>query len=273
METSLVVGIATNYDWTTLEPFVISLRRVYTGRCVLIIDAKTDLLTRHKLAQHNIEEYLLGDYEEDPIVIRFSVIPGIIAEMQENLKYVICVDTKDVVFQYDPTVWLDKNLGDKELAIVSEGSTYAKNVGNGKNCVDAYGAGVFAFMSDKEVHNAGVIAGRPEAVRRLCTDIYHLCQKDLRLATMKPTYETMLPDQTAMNILLYRPDYFYVTKFVHASDGLSFCGVFSKVHLQQDNADLRDSVMYPKHSNTPFAIFHQYFAWQPEIREKYRESN
>lgn len=270
--TNLIIGIATGYNWETLEPFVVSLRRAgYKDRCILILDQSAEESLYNKLKEYDIATFTMGNLEEDPIVIRFSVISKIIDTMISEVKYVICVDTKDIVFQHNPMTWLDNHLGNAKLVVVSEGSLYENNVGNKKNVISAFGKEVYEKIAKEEVCNAGVIAGYAKTVSRLALDIYKLCATDLRLKEFKPTYEDMLPDQTAMNILLRQEAYCSDVLIVSAKDGFAFDGVFSKVHLQQDEADVIDAIAYPKGSTIPYAIFHQYFAWQLEVRDKYKE--
>lgn len=270
--TNLIVGIATGYNWNALEPFVVSLRRHYKGKCVLIIDERADEALYAKFREYNISTFKLEGSEEHPIVARFSVIADLIDSMPD-LDYVVCVDTKDIVFQSDPVAWLEANLGDKELAVVSEGSLYQNNIGNARNAKVAFGEDVYKTLAQEEVCNAGVIAGRPHIISRLSRDIYSLCAIDLRLVEFKPTYEDMLPDQTAMNILLRQSPYDHKVLILQAEDGFVFEGVFDKVHLQQDKSFYKDGTIRPKKSLKPFVIFHQYFAWQPEVRELYSESH
>jgi hypothetical protein len=37
---------------------------------------------------------------------------------------VIAVDIRHAIFQLNPTVWLDENIGEKQLVVASEGLTY-----------------------------------------------------------------------------------------------------------------------------------------------------
>lgn len=268
---SLIIGIATNYTWDDLEPFAVSLRRCgYSDRCILIFEGNVDEPLQKKIAEYQIEIRVVPKTSAHPIVSRFTIIADIIDAIS-GLDYVVCVDTKDIVFQSDPITWLEKNLGDKSLAIVSEGSLYANNSGNKKNAIDAFGEDVYKTIAKEEVCNAGVIAGRPSIVSRLSRDIYSLCAVDLRLKEFTPTYEDMLPDQTAMNILIRHYPYIDKIKIVSASQGFAFEGVFDKVHKQQDESRVENGIAYPKNSSVPFAIFHQYFAWLEEVRDIYKE--
>lgn len=268
---NLIVGIATNYTWEDLEPFVISLRRSgYSDRCILIFEGSVDESLQTKVAEYQIEIRVVPKTSSHPIVSRFTIIADIIDAIFD-LDYVICVDTKDIVFQSNPIAWLEQNLGDKSLAIVSEGSLYINNSGNKKNAIDAFGEDVYKTIANEEVCNAGVIAGRPSIVSRLSRDIYSLCAVDLRLKEFTPTYEDMLPDQTAMNLLIRQYPYIDKVSIIPASKGFVFEGVFDKVHKQQDESRIESGIAYPKNSLAPFVIFHQYFAWLEEVRDIYKE--
>jgi hypothetical protein len=326
LTTDLIVGMAAGYTWQTLQPFVLSLSRSgYKGRCVLIlgdgrkeetgdcpgyaptdgaqkgyihpVDATGDRIALcYKLLDYGVEPCDIGSFTEHPIMARFPIIADII-DRSGSLRYVLSVDTKDVIFQYDPTTWLEQHLGDKQVCVVSEGTTYQQSLGNANNCRAAFGDDKYELMKDNMVLNAGVIAGVPSIVSRLHRDIYALTATDKRGG--QPGYSEMVADQTAMNILLRLDDrYRDTTFFATHRDGFvaEFCHLhYSWVngkrkferHLveQVENGqrpDLpldeynfhRDEAIYPGGSTKPFAINHQYTNngdWWVELKEKYQE--
>lgn len=330
MKTDLIVGMAAGYTWQELQPFVLSLKQSgYEGRCVLIfgegrketvgdapgyepgayaakgyvhpVDAagNKDALYA-KLAEYNVEAHDIGAFSEHPIVARFPVIADIIEQASE-VRFVLSVDTKDVVFQYDPTKWLEQHLGDKQICAVSEGSTYQQSIGNAVNCRAAFGDDVYESMKEHMVVNAGVIAGRPAILSALHRDVYKLSMTDMRLATSTSLgYKEMLADQTAVNILL-RQNNNYSGKTLIATHRDGFVAEYHHLHFSLVNGNRRfavdlaadvnsghrldwpldeyncyqGGVIYPGGSTTPFAIFHQFCVdgdWWVEIKEKYRET-
>jgi hypothetical protein len=328
LATDLITGMASGYTWQTLQPFVLSLRRSgYTGRCVLIfgegrkeevghapgyepgayaakgyvhpVDAAGDKEALYsKLLEYGVEAHDIGTFDEHPIMARFPVIADLIDSI--GPRYVLSVDTKDIVFQYDPTFWLEQYLGNKEVCVVSEGSTYQQSLGNAKNIRVAFGEDMYESMKDEMVLNAGVIAGLPETVSKLHRDVHELALTDLRLKEVQPGYKEMVADQTAMNILLRRDRYRDKTLFATQHDGFvaeyhhlhySWAGDERKFEIdlmenvnsgQRPDLPLdeynyyRDGIIYPGGSEVPFAIFHQYMVngyWWVDIKEKYKEES
>lgn len=307
----LITGIASGYTWQDLEPFVVSLRRSgYTGRCILIlgdgpkekvdfVDHSVQFDLRRKLEGHGIEVHEAGQFEEHPILARFPLMAMLIEKCAP--RFVLCVDTKDIVFQSNPSTWLEENLpADRyDLAVASEGTLYRESEGNKRNILAAYGEHAFNMMAEEEVMNAGVIGGRPEQVKALLLAIHELSLKDKRLATFNPTYKDMIADQTAMNMLLRvlphmnkvflaSPLAGFVSEYQHLHCGPTPDGRLELPHdlaeavrtglrrdwPHMDYSVYRNGMMYPGGSEKPFALLHQYFnnreLWRA-VRERYRE--
>jgi hypothetical protein len=192
VKNDLIIGMASGYTWQDLQPFVLSLEQSgYTGRCVLIFGEghKDDggyapgynpgaYIARHyihpvdidkdkkalyaKLAEHGVEAHDIGTFEGHPIMSRHPSIADVIDAI--NPRYVLSTDTKDIVFQLDPTTWLEQHLGDKQICVVSEGITYAQNPGNAENCRAAYGEEIAESLKDEFVVNCGVLSGTAAAI-------------------------------------------------------------------------------------------------------------
>jgi hypothetical protein len=253
----IIIGMAAGYSWRELEPFIVSLRRSgYTGRCVLLFDEKEviDEQLSEKISEYGIGIHKANLQEEHPIIARFRIMAS---WPTDDVRYMMSVDTRDIVFQSDPFAWIEKNIGNKEIMVVSEGVRYENSEGNKKNILDAFGPQKFDDMRHKWVCNAGVIAGVPETLKLLFTRIYNYSKKDLRLKSGKPTYNEMLPDQTAMNILIrWEEPWRSKTKVFTVRDGF----VFGNHHypLEFPVPVLRDGLLYLDDSQIPVPIFHQY---------------
>lgn len=284
MTTDLVIGIASSYTWYEIRPFVVSLRRSgYQGRAVLIrgfgpcdpVDPNDKMHRRDdevplvpKLEQYGIEVLDIGEFDKHPILIRFPVIAKFIDDNPDEFRYVLAVDTKDIVFQSDPTVWLANRLGDKRIAVASEIHTYESNGGNNRNIREAFGDAAYHEMKNEEVMNAGVISGWPRDVRDLLLQTYDLAHEDNRLKVGAVVgYQQMIADQTAMNIILRRPEWKSRTLFAGPQDGF----VFEYSHVPA--SVYRDQTIYPKRSEVPYAMFHQYVYnnnWWNDVKSRYQ---
>jgi hypothetical protein len=168
------------YTDEQLKPFVNSLKRTgYDGDLVLI--------RQNPYAVHSI-------------LSRFDLIPRYITYH----RWVIAIDTSDVVFQSNPIDWLNQNAAGHELVVVSEGTTFEQSEGNKRNMMEAF-PGYWEQMRTREVFNAGVIAGKARTVKDLSEQIYMLCLQDHRVngaPVKKLEWFEMISDQSALNILL-----------------------------------------------------------------------
>jgi hypothetical protein len=250
----LIVGAAIGYTDEETEPWRESLKR--TG--------------------YPLEQSLLlmnaGELKQHPIVARFHLI-SLFASSQRISngvplpmpRYVIATDVKDLVFQSDPIAWLEKHLDGYKIMVQSEGQFYRDCFGNKKNILEAFGEEAYEKVKDEHVINAGVIAGRAEAVSELCREIYELCLTDQRKNVQGKTWDDMLPDQSALNLLLRSPEWRYDTCVMHEDSG------FVSEYQHKIAREVRNGVLYPAHiiTNTPYVIWHQYW-WTEGIREKYR---
>lgn len=233
----LIIGMASGYNVQTLKPFLISLcKSGYEGKLILL---DPPVMEHH------------------PIVERFRIMPK---EITDDYRYVLAIDTKDVVFQSDPMEWIDIHIGGKDIIVQSEEVLYKHSEGNKKNMMDAFG--LDWSTSELPVINGGVIAGRPGPIRSLLRSIFDICLMDKR---ENATYDTMLPDQSALNQIVYSPSREDIL-IANSSDGFSYINSHAPI------ATFSNGVIYPKGSSTPYAIFHQYVwnnYWRPIVKSLY----
>jgi hypothetical protein len=281
MTNDLIIGIASGYLWNDVEPFVVSLRRSgYDGRCILLTGKGPhekpgsicafrptkdleQMLHFYKVATHS-----LGTFTEHPIVARFPAMADLIRNIAP--RFALCLDVKDIVFQSDPTVWLENNIGSSKVIVTTEEVTYANSSGNMKNMIEAYGHTVAQNLSKEKVVNGGVITGFAAQVETLLRQIHSLCRCDLRLKKFKPTYSDMLPDQSALNVIARQMPFNLFTKIVGMPEGFAFQNGHRHVGARFENGQ-----MFPKNSEVPYTIFHQYVCdqtWWREVDRRYRES-
>jgi hypothetical protein len=206
----LIIGMASGYTNEQLKPFVNSLERHYDGEYFLIRQ---------------------NPYNVHPILSRFDLIPKFLDG--RLLRYVIAVDTSDVVFQSNPMIWLEKNLGQHQLCVVSEHTTFAASEGNSKNMQEAFPEN-WEEMKDREVCNAGVIAGTQRYMSWICQQIYLMCLTDNRInaAPIKQLeWHEMISDQSALNIcikdmkevLIAKAEDNFVHNYSHPGKGENAC--------------------------------------------------
>jgi hypothetical protein len=285
----LIIGMASGYIFEDLEPFAVSLSRSgFKGECVLITGegpkdevprygplpkAREDRSLEQMLSKYGITVWNRGEFKEHPSVARQAFVYEYVSQKLDDtdLRFVLCTDVKDVVFQSNPIDWLEKNLPeDKDIVVISENQTYGTGpmVGNNKNMVEAFGEEEYKKLQGKWIVNGGVFAGRARAIRALTLLNYNMCLKDKRREYSTPDYKSMLPDQSALNILIRDELFKDKVMMSFPIDGFAFGHPLTRYSTFKD-----DGKMYPSGSNRPYHIFHQYFdseTWWRKIREVYK---
>jgi hypothetical protein len=151
---------------------------------------------------------------------------------------IIWTDVKDVIFQKDPTEWLNKwmrrdilafseciKLSDDPWAVVNSGTTFPMEWEFG--------------MKDQISYCAGTIVGKREAMRDLFIDIYRWSK-----TTANPE---QLSDQAAFNVLLRLDHYKHSVDFVDQERG--FATQLGTVWVNKDKLPITEPTPIYKDNN------------------------
>jgi hypothetical protein len=124
-------------------------------------------------------------------------------------RYLITVDVKDVVFQRNPSQWLEQNLGEKRLVVGCESLRYEDEPWGAETMPKCYGPHVWKAYQRNLIYNAGTIAGEFRIMLDLCLQVYFLSPGD----------RVLYSDQQALNLLLGSAVYQEITCFASSEDG------------------------------------------------------
>jgi len=273
-----IVGCSTNYDWSKLKYWINSINASgFEGDKVLILmncdkettqkvtDAGFSIIAFNQDAEGNLS------YESNVVVHveRFIHINRLLA--QNNYRYVITTDVRDVIFQKNPITWIEENLHENEDLIFSSESIKYKDEPWGRdNISQCYGLGIYEQYKNNTIFNVGVIAGRGHAMR------------DLALQIFLNSINRPIPivDQAVFNVMISRHPYLKNSLYTKSEDGwacqLGTTADPSKVHLFRP--DLLEPS--PKLENDKvvtstgieYTIVHQYDRvpeWRNVIEAKY----
>jgi hypothetical protein len=159
------------------------------------------------------------------------------AEVTSSYRYLISTDVGDVVFQSNPSDWLQEQLptdSPYKLVAACESIRYGDEVLWGAmNMQKSFGPAVFDHMKERLIYNAGTMAGRFETLRDLFLNLYLMCG----------AYGTENPDQAAYNVLLSLSPYKDVTRFMMSRDGWA-CQMGTTADPKK-LAHFKDSVIEP----------------------------
>lgn len=205
--TDLVIGFAANYTWAQIEPFAVSLvRSGFKGRKVLFAqrltaDAADNLralgfeLLPIPVIEYSDPEITKGGYFA--YVARFLLIHRYLYD-NPDYRFVVCADTRDVIFQHDPMKWLEEHIGNAGLVAASEHIYHWAQEGN-TQWIQKDFKEVDAGIMSQIVYCSGLISGRAEYVRDLTMGIY--------LLGRGISGTTWGADQPAYNALMHQKAY------------------------------------------------------------------
>jgi hypothetical protein len=181
----------------------------------------------------------------------------------DNIRFVIATDITDVLFQKNPSIWLEKNLNmyQKNVIVAStEGVRYQHEPWNNHNMYSAFGADIHSKHKDNVVYNAGVMAGYFEYMRDLFLNVYLISKG-------APAYVDGGggPDQAAYNIVINSAPYKSMVKFSPFSDAwaaqLGVSGPSQREKYGDNILELAFTMkddMICNGAGEPFTIVHQY---------------
>lgn len=181
-------------------------------------------------------------------------------EQVREYRYLISTDVGDVVFQSNPSVWLEENLGNAKLNAACESIKFKDELMFGApNMKKSFGDDIFNHMKNRLIFNAGTLSGHFNYVRDMFLNIFLMSQG----------YGTVNPDQAAYNVLLSMEPYHSITKF-----NMSESGWAAQMGTTCDSSKLEhfggekvvepvpvldtDNIIVKTSTGIPFVIVHQY---------------
>jgi hypothetical protein len=284
----IVIGSITNYKWDQIKYWVNSLDQSgFDGQKILLC-YNIDYEVAEELSKRNYtvfafkknDEKKMLEYPKENFNIcleRFLHIWYFLKNIKdkEQYRYIIATDVGDVIFQSNPSEWLEKNLKDKDLNISCECIQYKNEEWNKQNMYLSFGPLVYEHMQDKLVYNAGTIAGKFDSFLDLCINIF--------LSSGGSPMNVPGgggPDQAALNVLMTLNPYKNVTNFAKSKDGwaaqLEIMANPNKIaklkdYITEPLLKIKDNIVYTC-DDKKYCIVHQYDV-VPElskyIREKY----
>lgn len=214
-----IVGCITKYGVEQIKPFVESIDQSgFQGdKLMLVYEITQDTINYLKNKGWNI---LQSEPQQHIILQRFRDMYQILHQYETDV--VIWVDVKDIIFQKDPTLWLEKNMN-KDILAFSESLKFGDEEWARLNAGTSFPM-EWNWLQNKEIHCAGTIVGKKEAIRDLFIDIYRWS-----LTTSNPG---QLADQAAYNILINLHQFKDKVQFVKQQDGFA-----AQLHLKLKNGD------------------------------------
>ena len=215
---------------------------------------------------------IVNQSQNAPHVERFIFIWDFLRKSKDTYRYVVVTDTRDVIFQKDPTEFLKSNLSANSIVCSSEGLDYQDEPWGSKNLLESFGPLVYDELKDKMIYNVGTIGGVSEYVKDMVFNI-------LFNAINRPI---PICDQAVYNVLIQTQPLKDVTYFAKQLDGWA-CQAGTTVdpskiesfrpHLLEPEPRFEDGIVKTS-LGRPFAIVHQYDRvpeWKEYIKQKYQQ--
>lgn len=196
MDKDVIIGAASNYDWSDLEPWVTSIKESGFKGQLLLCGSNMSKDTVDELVAQGVTLSMYGKQAEDgsfshtpgnaPHVERFFQIYNALQMMEDqvgssvpptNLRYVVTTDTRDVVFQSDPMEYMDfvfSHYPDRNLIATSEGLHYKNEPWGNQNLLETFGPHFHNMLKDEMIHNVGVMGGRFKYVKAMMLNIFQM---------------------------------------------------------------------------------------------------
>lgn len=272
----LIIGAFNNYtDYDVLKPWVQSIKDTgFVGDIVLVAIGTTPELIK-KLIDEDV--IVVPAERNDKMMIhmqRFIHIYNFLKDYGENYRYVVSTDVRDVIFQFDPTKFLDKHVNPMYvtgLVASSESIKIKDEEWNRENIRKNFGDYFYNEVKDNEVCNVGILAGRSEYIRELCFYLY-------QFSLNRPDW---VADQAAYNILLGSNLWSTKTHMTRLKDAWALnAHVTNKPdmlekfgpYLLEERPSMNDAGLVVNSVGIPFVIVHQYDRvpeWMEYFSKKY----
>jgi len=225
MKKDLILGCITNYTFDKVANWANSIDRSgFDGhKLVIAYNVGFDIVDELTKRNFTVVTFNRDDankkftYRENfnIVVDRFYHSWKVLNDIEDQVRYVIATDVRDVVFQTNPTEFLNRHMGPQfftKIIASTEGIRY-KNETWGNNNMKLSFPFIHEYMSNHVIYNAGVMAGSIDTIKDLFLNIYMIC------ANMPHTIAGGGgPDQAAYNALLSMNNYSNLTMFTSAKD-------------------------------------------------------
>lgn len=217
----LVIGAITGYNWDQVKYWANSLDRSgFTGlKAVLAYNVDYDTLEEFAKRDYAILAFQRDDQARRVtypntdfaiVVDRFLHYYLMLDNPtnRQSIRYVIATDVRDVVFQNNPSDYLDRSYRSCiELVVSSEGIAYQHEPWGANNLLQAFGPLMYEKHKENTIINCGVLAGKFDTFMGLSKSVYLLSH-----GTTQHVPGGGGPDQAALNLLLSTSVYDHITE-------------------------------------------------------------
>jgi hypothetical protein len=250
-----ILGCITKYSPNDIRPYIESINQSgFKGKKVMLVyDIPKE--TIEYLKQNGWELYG-GVLKEHVIIQRFVDVYKLLENFGDDV--IIWTDVKDIIFQKDPSVWLD-TYKHKEILACSESIVFKDEDWAVVNAGTSFPI-EWEWLQNKQSYCAGCIIGNAYALKDLFIEIYHWTK-----TTANPG---QLSDQAAYNVLINLNHFKENVQFVKQEEGLATqLGTVLNQKYRNTPKLTEPSPLFVNNQvvnqeKEPFCIVHQYDRYQ-----------
>jgi len=258
----LIISAISNYTPDKIKEYVNSINKCgFTGDKIMIC-YPIPQNTIDFLKENGWELYSM-ELKGHPHMKRLIDMYAILREVGDKYRYVISTDVRDVVFQTNPSEWLEKNLK-KQFIVSSENVLYKDEQWGTKNILEGYGQLLLDRFKNNQSCNVGVLAGYSKSIKDLLLINYLISQAgDTQHFT----------DQSSYNFLVHSE---FMKDSIQIEDNTGTWAIQLGTHDNPNilnNYDIETTNHNVTNNGEPFCIVHQYDRVQSIntiIRNKYK---
>jgi len=253
----IVIGCIANYGIDKIKNWVFSINS--SGFCgdKVVINYNLDEKVLLFLKDNGFKYYNYGLSDSHIFVQRFLDMWHLLSQLDlSKYRYVIATDVKDVVFQTNPSKWLEKNLKNKKILVSSECLRFEDEVWGNEILKSSY-SHLYDYFNKNIIYNAGTVAGEVNTMKDFFLNLYHF--------SLSANDEES--DQPALNILINLEHIRPLVKFANQEEG--WCAQLGTVmapkviekyrsHLTEPAPTIDENGLVVNSNKVPFALVHQY---------------
>jgi len=274
----VIFGVIRNYDWPTIRPYAVSLTKSgFSGIKVFFFENITREARENLVSLGFTLQASCPTPRPDSPTFNRSRYANAVFFMKDRMKstrYFIWTDVRDVVFQSDPSVWLEEHTGKDHVRkyhiVGSTEHILLKNEWHGNGAWAQRAAGdAYSWLQEQECCCTGVMAGTPEYMIPLLQSLILNVTRD----------ESRGVDQGSLNYLLRIKPFKDVTLLPRMTEGFCVtCGLYQSdgdALIRTEKCPIFDrgtGLVYIPDTTTPFCIVHQYdrdLSWKAIIDNRF----
>lgn len=273
MDKDLVIGAFEGYNFQQLKPWIYSLKETGFSGDIVLIGIEVDPHTKQQIENSGVNVVQAAKMGKVHMA-RFLYTQDFIRKSGHKYRFVVSTDVRDVVFQRNPSMWLEEEFNRSPFEIIasSEAITIKNEPWNCDNIRKNYGDYFLEIIKSEAVLNVGVIAGLSHWMQDLCMYIW-------QMAINRPDW---VADQAAYNLLINTRPWSNHTRITELRSGWALnAHVTNKPdQLEQFGPYLLEPRPYMNKENKivneagmPFVIVHQYDRvpeWKTYFEEWYK---